>query len=46
MITEIDSIYEMKTNFAKVQYPEKFAQKIKKMFKNDNALFAKALEQV
>ncbi|CAF4196508.1 unnamed protein product, partial [Rotaria socialis] len=42
----IDSIYNMKTTIAKVEYPETFAQKIRKIFNDDNTLYAKALEQV
>jgi hypothetical protein len=36
----------MKTNIAKVKYPEIFAEKIRKMFNSDDKLYAKALEQV
>ncbi len=46
VISQIDSIYNMKTNIAKVQYPEALAEKIKKMFKYNETLFANALEQV
>ncbi|CAF4312336.1 unnamed protein product [Rotaria sp. Silwood2] len=46
MISLINSIYNMKTNIAKVEYPEIFAQKIRKIFNYDNTLYAKALEQV
>lgn len=46
MINIIDSIYNMKKDIAKVEYPEIFAKKIRKIFHNDNTLYAKALEQV
>ena len=46
MINIIDSIYNMKTNIAQVEYPPMFAEKIRKIFNNDNSLYAKALEQV
>jgi hypothetical protein len=36
----------MKTNIAKVQYPEPLAEKIRKMFNYNETLFANALEQV
>lgn len=42
----VESIYNMKTNIAKVEYPETFAQKIRKIFNYDSILYAKALEQV
>ncbi|CAF0927047.1 unnamed protein product [Rotaria sordida] len=45
VISLINSIYNMKTNIAKVEYPETFAQKIRKIFNYDNTLYAKALEQ-
>ncbi|CAF4136329.1 unnamed protein product [Rotaria sp. Silwood2] len=45
VISLINSIYNMKTNIAKVEYPEIFAQKIRKIFNYDNTLYAKALQQ-
>lgn len=42
----IDTIYSIDTKVASVRYPEKFAEKIKKMFNGDEGLFARALEQV
>ncbi|CAF4401708.1 unnamed protein product, partial [Rotaria magnacalcarata] len=36
----------MKTTIAKVEYPETLAQKVRKIFNDDNTLYAKALEQV
>ncbi|UJR07775.1 hypothetical protein I4U23_012058 [Adineta vaga] len=45
VIAEIQSIYEMKTKVANVQYPASFAEKIKRIFNNDEKLYAKALEQ-
>ncbi|CAF4401621.1 unnamed protein product, partial [Rotaria magnacalcarata] len=35
----------MKTTIAKVEYPETLAQKVRKIFNDDNTLYAKALEQ-
>jgi hypothetical protein len=46
VINIIESIYNMKTNIAKVKYPETFAKKIRKIFNNDETLYTKALEQV
>ncbi len=45
VINLIDSIYNMKTEVGKVQYPETFAEKIRKLFNNDKTLYDKALEQ-
>lgn len=42
----LQTIYEIKSDFAQVQYPERFAEKILKMFNNDKDLFGKAQEQV
>lgn len=41
----IDSIYNIKTQVAKVEYPPIFAEKIRKLFNNDDTLYRKALEQ-
>ncbi|CAM4796225.1 unnamed protein product [Rotaria magnacalcarata] len=45
VIRIVDSIYNMKTTIAKVEYPETLAQKVRKIFNDDNTLYAKALEQ-
>ncbi|CAF1092813.1 unnamed protein product [Adineta ricciae] len=45
VIGEIKSIYDIKTKVAEVQYPSAFAEKIKKIFNNDEDLYAKALKQ-
>jgi len=41
----INTIYEIKSSFGQVEYPEKFAQKISKMFNNDETLLSKARQQ-
>ena len=46
IISVIESVYNMKTGAAEVQYPKAFAQKIRKIFNNNDLLFAKALKQV
>jgi hypothetical protein len=45
MISLIDSIYKIKSGIGKVQHPESFAEKIRKLFNNDKTLYDKALEQ-
>lgn len=39
-------MYNMRKSVAKVEYPEAFAVKIRKIFNNDSTLYAKALSQV
>jgi len=41
----MNSIYTIKTEYAKVNYPASFAEKIRKIFNNNEHLFSKALEQ-
>ena len=46
VINIINSIFDIKTGTAKVEYPKKFAKKIRKMFNNDKTLYENALKQV
>lgn len=41
----MNSIYTIKTEYAKVNYPASFAEKIRKIFNYNEHLFSKALEQ-